>query len=336
MDVLVCGAQVPFGRGGAEMAQENLVAELRRAGHRAELVRLPVAWEKDRLFDAPTAWRLLPLDADLVITTNFPSYFARHPNKVVWLFHQHRGAFDAADEPWSDVGLDDASLELQRQLAEWDARAIGEAKRVFTLSRVVSDRLLRSTGVDSTPLHHPPPLAERLTPAPSAGHVVLPSRLEANKRPGVLVEAMAHVRSGARAVLAGEGSLRGELERRVAELGIQDRVRFAGFVDDDELVRLVRTAAAVVYPPKDEDYGYVTLQAFLAAKPVVTTADSGGVLEFVEDGVSWLVTDGSPVGVAAAIDRLVADPALAARLGEEGRRRAGSLGWGPVIEALLG
>jgi len=97
VDVLVCGAQKPFVYGGAEQHQENLVTAFRAAGHQAELVRLPVAWEKDRLFDAPMAWRMIPADADLVVATNFPSYYVRHPRKVVWLFHQHRGAYELAD-----------------------------------------------------------------------------------------------------------------------------------------------------------------------------------------------------------------------------------------------
>src|ERR1700736_1981262 len=124
MDVVVCGAQKPFTRGGAELHQENLVRAIMEAGHRAELVRLPVAWEKKRLFDSPLAWRLTPIDADVVIATNFPSYFVRHPRKVVWLFHQHRIAYDAVDSPLSDLGLDEDSLEAQRLLTEWDSRAL--------------------------------------------------------------------------------------------------------------------------------------------------------------------------------------------------------------------
>ena len=67
MDVVVCGAQKPFTHGGAELHQENLVRAITEAGHRAELVRLPVAWEKTRLFDSPLAWRLTPIDAEVVI-----------------------------------------------------------------------------------------------------------------------------------------------------------------------------------------------------------------------------------------------------------------------------
>ena len=91
MDIVVCGAQVPFMYGGAEQLLEHLVGALRAAGHRADLVRLPAAWERsgcstrDGLADDPDRRR--PRDRD-----ELPSYFVRHPRKVVWLFHQHRVA----------------------------------------------------------------------------------------------------------------------------------------------------------------------------------------------------------------------------------------------------
>lgn len=335
MDVLVCGAQKPFVSGGAELAQDHLVAALRAAGHRSELVRLPVAWEKGRLFDAPLAWRLVPADADLVIATNFPSYFVRHPRKVVWLFHQHRGAYDAADAAWSDFDLSDDALESQRLLTAWDSAALFEAAHVFTLSGVVSDRLSRYNGVASTPLHSPPPLADRLHPGPYGDYVFCATRLEANKRPELLVGGVAAARSGTRGLLAGRGEHAEALWEGVRRLGVADRVELLGFVPDDELVELYAGALAVVYAPHDEDYGYVTLQAFLAGKPVITAGDSGGVLEFVEDGVTGLVTDGSPEQVGAAIDRLAADHGLARRLGEAGRARVAGLSWPAVVDRLL-
>src|SRR3954471_23414860 len=101
---------------------------------------------------------MVPIDADLVVATNFPSYFVRHPRKVVWLFHQHRGAYDAADAAWSDIGLDDESLETQRLLATWDPAALEEATRLFALSGVVADRLARFNGLAAEPLYPPPPL----------------------------------------------------------------------------------------------------------------------------------------------------------------------------------
>ena len=87
----------------------------------------------------------------------------------------------------------------------------------------------------------------------------------------------------------------------------------------------------MVYAPYDEDYGYVTLQAFLAGKPVITTTDAGGVLEWVEDGVTGLVTDGDARGDRRGGRPPGGDPDLAARLGAAGRARAAALDWKTVV-----
>lgn len=335
MDICVCGAQVPFMYGGAEQLLENLVGALRAAGHRADLVRLPAAWERERVFDAAMAWRMLPIDADLVIATNFPSYFVRHPRKVVWLFHQHRVAYDLAGSELSDFDLDDGALEEQRLLVEWDTRALEEATVRYTLSAVVSDRLARYNGLTSTPLPHPPPYFDRLHPAPSDGSLFTALRLERNKRPELLIDAMAEARSEMTLHIAGMGSLHDELAARIERHGLTGRVRLLGWTGEDELVRRYGAARAVLYTPYDEDYGYVTLQAFAAGKPVITTTDAGGVLEWVIDGVNGLVTEPTPRALAAAIDRIAADDVLAQRLGRAARDRVASLSWKPVVGALL-
>lgn len=335
MRICVCGAQVPFVRGGAELAQENLVRALREAGHEAELVRIPTAWDRARVFDAAMAWRLVPLDADLVIATNFPSYFARHPRKRVWLFHQHRGAYDACDAGWSDFDDGEAALEAQRLLTGWDSVVLGEAERIFTLSDLVSDRLRRFNGLDSEPLYHPPPLHDRLHGGPSGDYVFCPSRLEANKRPELAVEALAHLHGPTRLVLAGKGTRHDELVATARRDRTAGRLTMPGFVSDEELVTLMAGALAVVYAPFEEDYGYVTLQAFLAGKPVVTASDSGGVLEWVEHGVNGLIVDPSPGAIAAAIDELATDPDRARAMGEAGRARVAALSWPDVVSRLL-
>ena len=334
MDICVLGAQVPFMRGGAEALMDNLVDACVAAGHRAELVRLPTVWDRERIFDAALAWRMLPLDADLVIAINFPSYFIQHPRKVVWLAHQHRGAYDGADGPWSDFTLDDASLEDQRLLTEWDTRALAEATHLFSISGVVADRLARFNGLAAEPLYHPAPLFDQLHPGPFGTTVFCPLRLEGNKRPGLLVEALTHVRSGTRLELAGRGSLATDLDARARELGVRAQLDLPGFVDDATVIERFAHALAVVYAPYDEDYGYVTLQAFRAGKPVITAADSGGVLEWVEDGVTGVVTDGSPEAIAEAIDRFAEDPALAEKMGAAARERVAGLAWGPVVDRL--
>lgn len=338
MDVLVCATQVPFMRGGLELMVENLVTAFGEAGHRAEAVLVPAAWDQGRVLDAALAWRMVPLDADVVVAVNFPAYFARHPRKVLWLAHQHRAAYDGLGQPWSDLGLDDASLEAHRQLVDWDTRALGEAALRFTISGVVASRLQRYCGLSADVLYQPPPFADRLVPRASGpgSHILCNTRLEANKRPGLFLDAVASMRSEVPAILAGRGSLATAMEASVERLGIGDRLTLAGFVADDDLVEFFRDALAVVYAPYDEDYGFVTLQAFLAGVPVVTTDDSGGVLEWVEHEVTGLVTDGTPAAMGAALDRLAGDPELAARLGAAGRQRVAGLSWDHVVTTLLG
>ena len=115
-------------------------------------------------------------------------------------------------------------------------------------------------------------------------------------------------------VVAGEGTQRGDAERAAERAGVADRVMFLGTVGDDDLIELYAGALAVVYPPYDEDFGYVTLEAFLARKPVVTCSDSGGPNEFVIDGVNGCVCDPSADAIGAAIRLLDADRTHAAAL----------------------
>ncbi len=140
-------------------------------------------------------------------------------------------------------------------------------------------------------------------------------RLEGNKRVDLIVRALAHAGPRVRLVVAGEGPLRAQLEKTAEDLRVGDRVTFTGGVSEQQLVDLYAGALAVVFPPFDEDYGYVTLEAFLARKAVITTTDAGGPLEFVEDDVTGLVCDPTPEALGSAIARLAANPHAAASLG---------------------
>ena len=117
---------------------------------------------------------------------------------------------------------------------------------------------------------------------------------------------------------------------------MSDRVVFVGATTGDELIKLYADALAVMYAPFDEDYGYVTLEAFLSEKPVITATDSGGTLEFVVDGENGYVCPPDPEALGRAAARFAADKQLAARLGRAGSARARSITWDGVVEQLLG
>ena len=135
---------------------------------------------------------------------------------------------------------------------------------------------------------------------------------------------------------AGTGPEREARERRVAHHGLQERVRFLGFVPDEELLDLYAGALAVYYAPYDEDYGYVTVEAFKSGKPVLTTTDSGGPLEFVTDGETGIVTPSSaPRRMASRLDELAREPERAAALGAAGRERVSDITWDRVVAELV-
>ena len=208
--------------------------------------------------------------------------------------------------------------------------------RVSSRSRATpSARLARYNGIAAEPLYHPPPLSGALEPGPFGDYVLSVGRLEANKRVDLIIRALAYVDRRVRLVVVGDGPLRPQLEETAARHGVADRVTWAGRIDDHGLVALYAGALGIVFPPFDEDYGYVTLEAFLARKPVVTTADAGGPLEFVEDAVTGLVVEPAPEAIGRAIARLAADQRLARSLGDAGYDRVRSITWDGVVDRLM-
>jgi glycosyltransferase involved in cell wall biosynthesis len=341
--VVVAEAQVPFVQGGAELHVRALVDQLRHRGYETEKVAIPFSGQpKEDLLAQAAAWRLVNVSSsngapiDLLIATRFPTYFARHPRKVAWVIHQHRAAYELAGTPYSEFQHVEADVGLRQRLIDLDRQMLGECRRVFANAQNTANRLRKFNGVCASPLYHPPPLAGRLHGGGYGDYVLMVGRLEAVKRPELAIAAMRHVPAPTRLVVVGEGSHRARAERAAAAAGVSDRVRFVGSAAGEDLVALYADALAVIYAPFDEDYGYVTLEAFLSAKPVITAIDSGGTLEFVVDGENGFVCSPDPQPIGAAVARLAADPQLAARLGRAGLARARTITWDGVVEQLLG
>jgi glycosyltransferase involved in cell wall biosynthesis len=341
--ILVCEAQVPFVHGGAEVHVRELVRELRQRGHDAELVSIPFRWyPKQEVMPHAAAWRLLDLSEsngrriDLVIATKFPTYFVRHPVKVAWLIHQYRAAYELCGTVYSDFTHHEADVGLRDTLIRLDTQMLGECRSIFTNAGNTAARLRKFNGLEAIPLYHPPRLAAQLGPGEYGNYVLSVGRIESVKRVDLIVKAMAAVDPALRLVVAGDGTQRANVENDAAAAGIADRVTFLGSVDDEQLLALYADALAVVYPPFDEDFGYVTLEAFLARKPVITCTDSGGPNEFVVDGANGFACAPAPAEIAAAINRLAADRRLAKTMGDAGYDVARRITWDGVIERLLG
>ena len=341
--VLILEAQVPFVHGGAEILVRELAGALTARGHDAEIVSVPFRdYPKDELLAGAEAWRLLDVtqaagrDVDLVIATKFPTYFARHPRKVLWLVHQHRAAYELCGTRFSNFSRSERDVALRRRLIEVDTRMLGECVGHFTIAKTVSERLLKYNAIPSEALYNPPKLADRLHGGPYGDYVLTVTRLEHVKRVDLAIDAFAGANAPVRLVIAGDGSARQELNDHIERRGLRDRVTLLGRVDDDRLIELYAGCLAVLFAPYQEDYGYVTLEAFLSRKPVITARDSGGTLEFVTDGVNGCVCDPTAASLSAAIDQLASDPSRAEALGNRGRDVASRITWDHVVDRLVG
>jgi glycosyltransferase involved in cell wall biosynthesis len=230
--------------------------------------------------------------------------------------------------------------QIRDAIHQADIRAMGEVTAVYTIADNVSRRLITSTGMRATTLYHPPPGADHFYCDEAEDYLFFPSRITPVKRQALVLEAMAHTRQEVRVCFVGtpdhppyaEG-----LQALAMRLRIDRRVRWLGSATDQEKIQLYARALGVMYPPVDEDYGYVTLEAMLSAKPVLTCTDSGGPLEFVRHGETGLIAEPTPVALAEAMDRVWENREQARRWGAQGKaeyqRRA--ITWTGVVERLL-
>ncbi len=179
---------------------------------------------------------------------------------------------------------------------------------------------------------HPPPHRSDYR-CGRADYFFTSSRLDGPKRIAMLIAAMAQLKADIPLLIAGTGP---ERERLEALAHGDRRIRFLGYVPDDDMPALYADALAVPFVPLDEDYGLVTLEAMRSGKPVLTTTDAGGPTEFVRDGRTGILCAPDAASIAAGLDRLAANREDARLMGEAAREATDSVTWERVVEGLLG
>jgi glycosyltransferase involved in cell wall biosynthesis len=232
------------------------------------------------------------------------------------------------------AGLTDFPGPLAREIVHW-LDGVGLAPSSITRYAAISATVAGRPGyfpegVEVAVAHPPPHRAGQ--PGGERKHFFTVSRLDAPKRMGLVVEAMRLVKTDLPLLVAGPGPEEAAL-REIA--GGDDRIRLLGFQSDAEVAGHYRDALAVPFAPYAEDYGLIAVEAMQCARPVVTTNDSGGPCELVEDGVNGLVCDPTAPAMAAALQRLADDRGLAIALGEKARERAARVDWATVAQTLL-
>jgi glycosyltransferase involved in cell wall biosynthesis len=333
----------PDTEGGHLVIARSLVTAARACGHDARLVVTPdhgfgrqsssylANWRTD--VSATTGARV-----DQVISLRHPSYAVRHRAHVCWLNHTIREYYDL----WPRYS---PTLSRRARIKESVRRALTHAADRWLLTRNVTEvvaqshtiqhRLAQELHIRADVLWPPPP--QRAYRCDDYGDYVLAiSRLTPLKRLDLLLRALAEPAARhVRARIVGEGESRLALEQLARDLRVAERVTFLGRIDDDAVLLQLGGCRAVCFTPFDEDYGFVTAEAFASRKSVITCRDSGGPTELVRDGETGIVCEPAPAAVAAALARLTDDRPLAERLGSAAAAQAAAMTWPAAVDRLM-
>lgn len=349
MRVLIASTYVPFIKGGGTKIVDDLHRELIARGVDADIVLLPLYSAWDELAEQTLAFRLLDLSEsagnkiDRLIAIRYPSYALRHPNKVAWFIHHHREAYDLWGTKWCGMPDNPVGHHYRDMMHRSDRTYLEECRRIYTNSVVVADRLEKYNRITADRVLYPPLASGHpFRPSQQSGdYIFYPSRISPIKRQALAIEALAHAPKKLRLVIAGTGDVPGAIEPLQAladSLGVLDRIEFTGWISEERKAELMAGCCGCLYLAYDEDsYGYVTLEAFHTAKPVITLTDSGGSLEVVRDGINGFVCEPTPVALGDAMTRLWTKAAAAKSMGRNALRTIDDfkINWDHVVENLL-
>lgn len=367
---------VPFTVGGVEnllWGLNNWINE--NTPHSSELIKLPSKehsfWE---LIDSYWAFSKLDLNHfDMVISTKYPSWMIKHENHICYMIHCLRGLYDTyhltglntevprkhkkVNEILDVINKKSASIDevfnLIYQLKEFDIpdeyyafpgpfirkvihyldhEGLRRAKEFYCISDTVKQRKAYfPEGVEPTILY--PPTFLSTYKNNNFEYVFTVSRLDGPKRIDLIVKAMNYVKSDIQLKIAGTGPQEGMLKDLAAN---DPRIEFLGFVNNEELIELYSNALVIPFVPYEEDYGLITIEAFMSGKPVITCTDSGGSNEFVINGETGFSVPPDPKSLAEKIDYFAANPNEAVRMGNQGKIRVQNITWENVVSHLIG
>lgn len=363
-NILIASAQVPFTRGGAELLVDLLKAELVNRGHRVDVVQLPFSSEsREDILRSMLQWQMLDVrrfsgrEVDVLISTKFPSYLVSHPNKSIWLVHQHRQLYDLFGSRFGEYGRSYEDEAFRQLVYDADLKAFAEAQAIYTISSNVRLRMERYLGLGlgcdvqqaDTSIASNLPGGVLLPPLPMEGqyyseayatppYILSVGRICSIKRVDLIIKSLPKIDDALHLKIVGvadEDGVEDYLHNEIEKHHLWHRVEFLGRVDKAFLLKLFAQSFAVYYAPYDEDYGFVTLEAFASGKPVITATDSGGVLEFVHDKVNGVIANPLENEMADAINNLFRDKELYNSIQANAVKSAHTDTWDDIIKKLL-
>lgn len=341
MRVALFNTIVPFIKGGAEILVDDLYNQLTERGHSVTLFRIPWTNNYNNLPLLTQTVKLLNFDGyDIVIAFKFPVYCVIHRKKVLWMFHQFRQIYELFG---LEYGITD-NLEgnaIKYCIEKIDCNDIKNAKTVFTNAAEVTNRLKKYNGIESTILNPPLQDYEKYNCKEYGDYIYYPSRITGFKRQLLAVQAMKYVKSKVRLQISGKCDQPGyfeEIQKEIKKHNLTNVKIENRWISDEEKRTIMSSSLAVLYIPyKEDSCGFVTMEGFYSKKPVISCTDSGGTVEFIDEGKTGFFVEPDPKQLAVVMDKLYFDKEMTKQMGkaayEEIIKR--DITWDKTIRRLL-
>lgn len=343
MKIAILNTFAPFIYGGAEYLADCLYQKLKIQGYSVNIIRIPFSWDpSQKIVESMLSAKLLHLaNTSKVIALKFPAYLVPHENKVLWLSHQFRQAYDLWGTTYQGIPNSVAGQQIRQMIINQDNTLFTQTKKIFTTSDIVTHRLKKYNNIDAEPLYPPLLEPEKFYCDQFDNYLFYPSRINHGKRQHLATLAMHYTKTPIKLVIAGHPNHPKDLEllqETIEKYGLHDKViLLASRIAEQKKIDLMANCLGCVFIPFDEDYGYVTLEAFSAKKTVITCQDSGGVLSFVKQNETGLIAKPDPQELAHYFDHLYQNKHKARQLGEAGyeRLKEMNLNWNYILRKLL-
>src|SRR6266446_2017382 len=263
MKVLLASTIVPFIEGGGTFIVDWLADKLQEYGHQVDVFKIPFHPHPGLLLEQMLALRLLGVRGygDRLIAIRMPIYHLEHPNKVLWFIHHYRPAYDLWGTEYNALPPGGEGDALRLSIIRADQEAFRSARAIFTNSKIVAERLREHNRLDSEVLYPPLLHPEQFRSTSYGDYLFCASRITSIKRQWLAVEAMNHVRTGVRLVIAGMPDT--EVQGRRLRTSLQactkpERVTVLDrWISEEEKQRWYAGALGALYLPYMEDsYGY--------------------------------------------------------------------------------
>ncbi len=343
MKIALFNTFTPYVRGGAEILVDDLLEQLISRGYEVDLFRIPFPDNFEiPLQETIMCSRMLRFDQyDRVIAFKFPAYSAKHPQKVMWMFHQFRQVYELFGK---EYGLNDdvTGNAIKNIITHADDMDISEARYVYTNAYEVTNRLWKYNSIKSEVLNPPLKNIEKYNCKESTDYIYYPSRITNIKRQHLAIEAMRYTKTDVRLVVTGKCDEPGYIEKLNAlidKYGLEKKVELINeWIEDDQKIEYISNSIGVIYIPyKEDSCGFVSMEAFYSSKPVITCYDSGGTEELVEEGVTGYFVESTAKEIARAMDLMYSDKNRAKEMGVNAREEIikREYTWEKTIRRLL-